>query len=252
MKKFIISAPFGNWLESKHATSTLGTYTVQNRAGLLRWRLWWKMLSTIRYCRGVRGWTNKLGLPNPGIKHLEKMVKKGFNVKDKIISIHGFNNEDWIILLSKIKELQPLAVELNVSCPNVGEIPIHRDIFLAARYTGVKVIVKLPPVNYESIEDAALQAGIEIFHCCNTYPIEGVGGLSGTPLKPLVKDCIIQMMNYDVELIAGGGIRNAKDVKEYKDLGADKFAVASMLFHPKYWFGKTLDKTFETFEKELN
>ena len=42
-----------------------GTWTMKSRGGLLK-RLW-KIATTLRYNSVYRGWTNKLGLPNPGI-----------------------------------------------------------------------------------------------------------------------------------------------------------------------------------------
>lgn len=120
MKPLVISAPFGNWISSEHATSTLGTYTVHNRSGVFpfpRWYMLWRILYTLRYRPSVGGWTNKLGLPSPGIKHLEKIGRnKGaapvasgaaanLALHGKIVSVQGFNREEWIELISRVYAL---------------------------------------------------------------------------------------------------------------------------------------------------
>ena len=55
-----ISAPFGNYLKFKNATSVTGTWTYQPRPGLLK-----QIFKTLRYTN--QGWRNKLGLRNAGI-----------------------------------------------------------------------------------------------------------------------------------------------------------------------------------------
>ena len=60
--KYFISAPFGNYIKPKGCISTTGTWTLKPRGSRL-----WSILRTLRYNREVGGWTNKLGLPNPGI-----------------------------------------------------------------------------------------------------------------------------------------------------------------------------------------
>lgn len=254
MKRIIISAPFGNWFESEFSTSTIGTYTYNNRAGLFRWRLLWKITTQIRYSRAKKGWINKLGLPNPGIHYLEKLVQRnGYRIDNKILSIHGFDYWEWYKLLSKAQKLKPLAIELNVSCPNVGDVPIHPALFKIAINTDIPIIVKLPPINYQDVFSMALRAGIKNFHCCNTFPTSR-GGMSGIPLKPMVKNCIKDILSKekDLDIIAGGGIRNIEDIKEYKKIGANKFAVATLFFNPRFLCPGYTNKILHSFEKEIN
>ena len=68
MMKYFIAAPFGNYLKYKsypNVVPVTGTWTMESRGGLLK-RLW-KIGATLRYNSTYQGWTNKLGLPNPGI-----------------------------------------------------------------------------------------------------------------------------------------------------------------------------------------
>ena len=131
MKRLIIGAPFGNYLSHIAADSTLGTYTVQNRAGFMRWWLLWRIALTLRPYGKIGAWVNKLGLPNPGIKHLRDLTteKPDLWTADKIVSIHGFNEGEWNHLLEQCGHSIYRAVELNVSCPNVGELSVPRNLF---------------------------------------------------------------------------------------------------------------------------
>ena len=59
---YFISAPFGNYIKPKGITPVTGTWTLEPRGNRF-----WAVAKTLRYSKEVGGWTNKLGLPNPGI-----------------------------------------------------------------------------------------------------------------------------------------------------------------------------------------
>jgi dihydroorotate dehydrogenase len=233
----IISAPFGNYIQPAGTTATLGTFTAAARSGRV-----WRILKTVRYYRRIGAWVNKIGLRNPGIEWVMKRVEAGrLDVKDKIISIHGFTEADWWLLLDRIAAIKPLAVELNMSCPNVGCIEWPVELFERSMATGVTVIAKLPPVNYEEIFRQAWAAGVRWFHCCNTLP-NPAGGISGEPLKPVALQCIRDIRQnlldeagrQSVRIIGGGGIDTATDIERYAQAGANRFALGTKLFHPRY------------------
>lgn len=229
-KKIIIAAPFGNYISHPESTSTVGTYTVENRAGFLRWRLVWRIIKTLRYLPSQNSWRNKLGLPNPGIEHLKTIDARG-----KIVSIHGFCPADWQKLLNCVHQLNPLAVELNISCPNVGKVEVDRELFREAISTKLPVVVKLPPTNYWETFLLAHEEGIRIFHCCNTLP-SPLGGISGPTLKPHSLAAVQKLKDFDanLEIIGGGGITAVNDIELYQKAGADKFSIATAFFNP--WF----------------
>jgi len=232
LKPLVISAPFGNYIQPDFATATMGTFTAARRGGVFN-RLW-RMGLTMRYYWKPRAWVNKIGLRNPGIDWVVDRVKRGkLDVSDKIISVHGFVAEDWWKLFDRVASLKPLAMELNISCPNVGHISWPADLFSRAVDTGVTVILKLPPVNFRLAFDAGYASGIGIFHCCNTLPVP-CGGMSGRPLKPIAIQCIGDLVGgaggkKDITIIGGGGILTGDDVKDYRDAGADYFAVGAKL-----------------------
>lgn len=231
LKPTIISAPFGNYIQPVNATATLGTFTRDARPGRVR-----QIIKTVRYYRRLRAWVNCIGLRNPGMGWLIDRAQTGkINVTDKIVSIHGFDAEQWQTLFEQIAAIKPAAVELNMSCPNVGQIDWPQSLFTSAMQMAVPVIVKLPPVNYELIVDQARAAGVRAFHCCNTLPVPA-GGLSGAPLKPLSLACIRALRARsdanDVILIGGGGIRTRSDIDDYVTAGANHFALGTITMNP--------------------
>ncbi|MCC6680370.1 MAG: hypothetical protein IT445_05650 [Phycisphaeraceae bacterium] len=228
----IIAAPFGNYIQPPKATATLGTFTALKRGGRV-----WRIIKTVRYYPRKRAWVNRIGLRNPGIDWLARRVSAGkTDLSDKIVSIHGFDDQQWFTLLAKLTPLKPLAVELNMSCPNVGHIDWPADLFTRAVGTGLTVVVKLPPVRYEQMLEQAMAAGVPWLHCCNTLPVPQ-GGMSGQPLKPESLTCIRQVRKLygdRVKIIGGGGIYQPTDIDDYAEAGADRFSIATKLFNPKY------------------
>ena len=230
----IISAPFGNYLTLPGCTSTIGTFTAAPRPGR-----WWQVAKTVRYNRRQQSWINKIGLRNPGIGSITYDQSK-----NKIISIHGFNADEWYLLTKHVERLQPIAVEFNVSCPNVGEPSWHElPLSMMKRLidVGKIVIVKLPPVDWMRIAKPCWEAGVRDFHCCNTIPTPG-GGISGKPLMQYSLWCVREMRATfpNAYLIGGGGVTTLDDVTTYMRAGATDVAIGSVLFNPFKW--KTFSK----------
>lgn len=234
LKPLIISAPFGNYVQPDGATPTLGTFTAARRPGRL-----WRIIRTVRYSPRMKAWVNKIGLRNPGIDWLAQRVASGkVTLSDKLVSIHGFNDDDWALLVERIAALRPLGVELNMSCPNVGHVNWPEWLFTRAIETGVPVIVKLPPVNEAEIVRQAITAGVRAFHCCNTIPVPA-GGVSGKPLKPVAMQVIVRLRATaerlginDLTIVGGGGITLPSDIDDYVGVGATHVAVGTKCFNP--------------------
>ena len=233
INKLIIGAPFGNYITRKGVTSTIGTHTYHKRAGFLK-RMW-KVLSTVRYYPRPQSWIVKLGLPSPGIHSVTRS-----DCKNKILSIHGFDNYEWSRLIVDANRLEVPAIELNLSCPNVAGTSIQESID-AAKYAVHAfpgyVIAKLPPVRWMDFVRPLVDVGVTHFHLCNTIPTPG-GGMGGKVLKQFSLWAVEEVRNTfgeRVQIIGGGGITDLADVKDYVNAGADRVAVASMLFNPLNW-----------------
>lgn len=231
LKPLSVSAPFGNYIQPEGCTATLGTFTVESRPGRV-----WRILKTVRYYPRLKAWVNKIGLRNPGLGWVEKKVAAGkLDLSDKLVSIHGFNDDDWVNLVDRLAALKPMGMELNMSCPNVGHIDWPAELFERAVKTGVPVIVKLPPVNYQAMAQMAFAQGVRVFHCCNTLPVPA-GGMSGWPLKPVALQCIrdlrAQPWGQDIAIVGGGGIRSVAELDEYRDAGVDAYAIGTITMNP--------------------
>ncbi len=229
MNRIIISAPFGNYFSCRGVTSTIGTYTLHPTGFIQRF---WRIVKTVRYSRRLQSWTNQLGLPDPGIKSVKTST-------DKLLSIHGFNKQEWLQLVELAAKLRPLALELNLSCPNVSKVIIDEAVqaaVIARRRFGQNVIAKLAPIRWMEFVRPLKNVGINHFHLCNTIATPG-GGISGKVLKQYslwaVED--VRKAYKEVKIIGGGGITELNDVKDYMSAGADYVAVASMLFNPLNW-----------------
>lgn len=240
LRPLVISAPFGNYIQPQGATATLGTFTLFRRPGRV-----WRILKTVRYRPKLKAWVNKIGLRNPGIDWLTNKVTAGnTDVSDKLVSIHGFDADQWYALLDKLAAIKPMAMELNMSCPNIGEIDWPAELF--TRAVGLRgadklpgVVVKLPPVNYHAMFEQAVDAGVRVFHCCNTLPVPE-GGMSGRPLQPVALDCIRDLRSQprgdELTIIGGGGIYQVSDIDLFLDAGADHVALGTKTMNPKYLF----------------
>jgi len=233
LKPVVVSAPFGNYVQPKGATPTLGTFTAAARPGRLL-----RIIKTVRYYPRLKAWVNKIGLRNPGIDWLTAQVNAGRKeLVDKLVSIHGFNDSDWYKLIDAVAEMKPMGVELNMSCPNVGHIDWPEDLFERAVGSGVPVVMKLPPVNYQQMLEQAVAAGVRVLHCCNTLPVPA-GGVSGKPLFPVslavIRDIRSQPFGNGLTIIGGGGVYHTADIDAYFDAGANHIALGTKVMHPKY------------------
>jgi dihydroorotate dehydrogenase len=236
--RIIIAAPFGNYLHFSGCNRTLGTFTLEPRPGRF-----WKVASTLRYNWRQKSWINKIGLRNPGIDSLDVN-----QIRDNIISVHGFNLVEWRALIEHLiyahsreyLDRSPTYMELNLSCPNVKDNFHIEDLYHIidrALKRGYKIIAKLPPIKWMEMGKPLYDMGIRFFHLCNTIPSPG-GGISGKPLKQFslwaIQD-FRQAFGDSVSLIGGGGISSIADLEDYRAAGANYYSIGSMLLNPFNW-----------------
>jgi dihydroorotate dehydrogenase len=149
----------------------------------------------------------------------------------------GFSSDEWVSLITECVRVCPLAVELNLSCPNVHSSPSISEVEKAvgmALDNGLKVIAKLSPVRWMNLARPLFSMGVRRFHLCNTISTPG-GGISGKTLKQYslwaVRD-VRKAWAEEVDIIGGGGITGEEDVRDYLAAGANRVSVASMLLNP--------------------
>lgn len=238
LNMLFISPPFGNYISLPYTTSIKGSFTLEPRSGLFK-----QILKTLRYSFHHKGWINKIGLRNNGIDWALQYYK---NRNDVIISIALMNENEIEPFLKKIPNKKNL--EINISCPNVHKEKLENDLGKFINDEREWCILKLSPLTTEKQIDNYYKQGFRQFNCSNTLPTP-TGGLSGPTLIPYTSKIITILKNYDdVVIIAGGGIQNMEILEKYRKLGANHFAISTILFNPfkflSFYFNyiSTLDK----------
>ena len=212
-----------------------------------------------RICETPSGLLNSIGLQNDGIdafigSHLGQMESAGAKV---ILSIFGRDVEEFKKIALKVLDVksQILAVELNLSCPNIEKdgisfcaIPeeVEKVIDGVASMLDVPVIAKLSPNHDNMIESAmmARKSGAEAISVINTIigmavdidtyrPLLGntIGGLSGPAIKPVALARIYKLASEKILPIIGmGGIFDYRDVLEFMIVGASAVSLGTVNF----------------------
>ena len=223
MKQFLISPPFGNIISHPKCTSVVGTFTLNPRGSN-----WTKLYRLIKTTRPVEsGWVNNVGLQNPGIYSVRNYQL------DKLYSIAALDSNEWDGLYDAIPETASL--EINLSCPNVGDHPEIIDEQVKKFLQKYKLVIfKLSPTSQaENVTQRLISLGAQYFHLFNTISMER-GGESGDRLKEFGLQTIkkVRVQYPDIKIIAGGGIYSVEDIESYKNVGANYFSLASVFLNP--------------------
>lgn len=234
---------------------------------------------TVEPCKGnpeprlwetTGGMLNSIGLENVGIEALVSEVlpwltEIGIPV---IASIAGDTVRAFARLAARLESAGGVvALEVNVSCPNVEKGGIHfgvdpnatAAVAMSVRENcGLPVFVKLSAAasDLPGIADAASRAGASGLSLINTLPgmaIDPVsrrprlgnvtGGLSGPAIKPValkaVHDCFRAT---GLPIIGGGGVYDAGDVVEFLLAGATAVSVGTATFQDPARAAKIVDE----------
>ena len=219
-----VSAPFGNWIKPVGCVPVTGTFTLHPQGNKV-----WSVIKSLRYNTTHKGWTNNMGLPNPGVK-----VGLHKHIRGEVLSIAEIERNDFKKLYREIPE--GINVELNLSCPNIRNLPWDStEIFARNSEKRKWCICKVSPtVTPEDLEFLITKLGFTQIHASNTLAIQGSGGLSGQTLIPYTLD-IIRLIREEwpeVTIIAGGGVADFSGVYEYLKEGADHVSLGSVCFNP--------------------
>ena len=202
---------------------------------------------------GVKGggWINAVGLSNPGAPNFAKMISSNKDVPI-IVSLVGSIPKDFEFMIKQFEDISILAYELNLSCPHVAKVGLEvgddpdlvkKIVKTVKSKTDVPVIAKvgLGTTNYLDTVGAACKAGIDAITAINTLramaidveterPIlsNKIGGLSGTPIKPVAVRCVYEISSqYDIPIIGCGGISSWDDAVEFILAGASAVQIGS-------------------------
>jgi dihydroorotate dehydrogenase (NAD+) catalytic subunit len=216
-------------------------------------------LPTPRMTETTGGMLNAIGLQNPGIdawleNDLPWLVA---NKVRTIASIAGKTVGEYRYLAERLRD-QPgiVAIEANISCPNVEDRGIvfacredaTRDaIHAVTRVASVPVFAKLTPdvTDIAAIAATAQGAGATGVSVINTLlgmaiDVETMrpklaavtGGLSGPAIKPIAVRAVHQIHRAlpDLPIIGMGGIRSVEDVVEFVLAGASAVSIGTATF----------------------
>lgn len=213
------------------------------------------------------GLLNAMGLPNPGVDEvLKEFEGQKFSVP-VIYSIYGSSPEEYSIVAKKLLKLNPIAFELNLSCPHVREVGslvgqdpemVYKVVNLVKSSVNVPVFAKLSPnvTDVIGIARSAVKAGVDGIVAINTVramaididlrkPVLGniYGGLSGPAIKPIAIKIVYDLFeNFKVPIIGVGGICDWRDAVEFFLAGARAVQIGSgILWRGLDIFGEVLN-----------
>ena len=199
------------------------------------------------------GWLNAIGLSNPGAPYFAKMISQNKEIPI-IVSLVGSVEDDFTFMIKQFESCKILAFELNLSCPHVekvglevGDDPelVKKIIKKIKSVTKTPIIAKvgLGTTNYLDTVLAAQEAGADAITAINTLramaidveterPIlsNKIGGLSGTPIKPVAVRCVYEISTmYDIPIIGCGGVSSWEDAVEFILAGASAVQLGSIV-----------------------
>ena len=194
-----------------------------------------------------------MGLSNPGAENFAEMIRPNENVPI-IVSLVGSVEDDFEFMIKKFQDCKVAAYELNLSCPHVAKVGLEvgDDTELVSKIvkkvksmSDVPVIAKvgLGSTDYLKTVDAAVSAGADAITAINTIramaidveverPIlsNKIGGLSGTPIKPVALRCVYEISSkFDIPILGCGGISTWEDAVEFILAGASAVQFGSVM-----------------------
>ncbi len=201
------------------------------------------------------GLLNAIGLQNPGIDAYlaHDVAKFGARPCAVVGSVAGFAVEDYADVTERLAARDEIdAIELNISCPNVGNegetfacdpALAERATRAARARTNKPLIVKLSPnvTDIASIARVVEAAGADALAVVNTVrgmsidvdrmvPKLGnvTGGLSGAAIRPIAVLAVWEVARaVRIPILGQGGIETARDALEFVLAGATAVSIGT-------------------------
>ena len=197
------------------------------------------------------GMLNAVGLANPGLdavrEHELPWLASAVRRARVLVNVAGATVEDYVQVIARLTDLAVItAFEINASCPNTsagglefGATPEGlRELVRHCRAVATRPIaVKLSPVlpDIAGMACVAEQAGADAITLVNTIPGtldgrlgNGAGGVSGPALLAIGVLATRKVRGaVAIPVIGVGGIRTARDAREYLAAGASLVAIGT-------------------------
>ena len=200
------------------------------------------------------GYLNAVGLANPGIEYLPRLLSLLPQEAVVILSIAGATPQDFRHCAEVGVENNVDAIELNLSCPHVKglgmdiveDVGYSLDIIEEVVSLGRPVYVKLGLTDtYMELVARSLDRGVEGFTVMNTvkglaidiesgWPIltNVYGGLSGPAIHPIALRMVHEIYGeYRVPIIGTGGVTGWREAVAMLYAGASAVGIGSYLFN---------------------
>jgi len=197
------------------------------------------------------GMLNAVGLANPGLdavrEHELSWLAREARRARVLVNVAGATVEDYARVIAGLTDLPVItAFEINASCPNTsagglefGATPEGlRELVRRCRAVSTRpMAVKLSPVlpDIAGMAQVAEQEGADAITLVNTIPGmldgrlgNGAGGVSGPALLAIgVLATRKVRAAVAIPVIGVGGVRTARDAREYIDSGASLVAIGT-------------------------
>jgi dihydroorotate dehydrogenase (NAD+) catalytic subunit len=203
------------------------------------------------------GMLNGIGIQNPGIAAwMETVAPRLAGVGVPVWgSVVGKTAEEFGRVAAVMSRSGVAALEVNLSCPNLGNGAMFAlDAGASARVvaavraaTALPVGAKLSPnaADIAGVAAAAEEAGADFVVLANTVwgaaidpetrrpGLSGmIGGYSGPPIKPIALRCVVEVRRAlpELPIVGCGGVRRGADVIEFLLGGAQAVGLGTVHF----------------------
>jgi len=197
------------------------------------------------------GMLNAVGLANPGLEavraHELPWLAAGLRRARVLVNVAGATVADYVQVIRGLTDLDVItAFEINASCPNTSAGGLEfgatseglSELVQRCRAAATRPIsVKLSPVlpDIAAMAQVAKDEGADAVTLVNTIPGmldrrlgNGSGGVSGPALLPIgVLATRTVTARVGLPVIGVGGIRSARDAREYLAAGATLVAIGT-------------------------
>jgi dihydroorotate dehydrogenase (NAD+) catalytic subunit len=205
----------------------------------------------VRIAETELGMVNAIGLANPGVEafvaeHLPRLGQLGVPLW---VSVGGFAVDDYVHVARRVGARDEVeALELNLSCPNVDEVPENvGEVVSAVRAVTAKPLyakLSAAVADLGATARAAETAGADGLSLVNTVrglaldertlrPVlaRATGGLSGSALRPIALAAVHTSFGATrLPIVGMGGVATGRHALELIAAGATDIAVGTALF----------------------